>query len=218
MSREVHSDNMVDSYFTKFDYDDQGRITEIEELDSADQLINQHKFTYKGNELIHYEDYWSEMDIKKEGNTIHASYGDDNYIITLNNDSAITKQETKGEHGSTRSDFQYLNGNLVKQTKTSSDSFGSSEVVITYLLDDKKSPFLHCKSPNWIIQSRLGDSGLINNVTEANTMVDNERFDTISYIYVYDNDGYPIKRTEIRKDKELNESKTITTYGYDIKH
>ena len=90
-------------------------------------------------------------------------------------------------------------------------------VVITCLHDDKKSPFLHSKTPKWLLQFKFGDFGLKNNIVERSTISEGERFELISYIHEYDNDGYPTKRIAVKRDKDDNETRIITTFEYEIR-
>jgi len=86
-------------------------------------------------------------------------------------------------------------------------TFSAGEMVITY--DNKKSPFYDFKIPKWYILLCFDVSyGLNNNPTKY---VDEIR--TYTYLFEYNEEGYPTKRTKttkLRDDDNVYEPEVIT--------
>jgi len=91
-------------------------------------------------------------------------------------------------------EYQYEKGNLI----TVSDNAGDCEYYAGgsggYKYDDKLSPFTNCKSPKWLLQILIDDFyASKNNITEHSEGHDN--FILLLYKYVYDKDGFPVRKT-----------------------
>jgi len=203
-----------DGSYTKFEYDVQNRITKISEYDKIGAISKTETIIYSGNDLVRSvaEGDHACANYVKNDNQITIKYYDNDRIyeswawndaceifpltIYLSNDGYPTNYK-----GSMYCEISYSgnytiqNGNVTVHTYESSSSDGSDEGSNNYNFDDKKSPFYHCATPKWwMIRNLTGYYGK-NNVTEIYYGSGKKKF-----TYVYDEEGYPTKRTTILFD------------------
>jgi hypothetical protein len=198
----------------EYEYDGQNRITK-RSIHEDGEIYSTETFTYSGDDLVkivhanpNYPDYKYETVFEKTGNAITF---DDGGTLTLNNDGYPTRYLNECESGdcSDESIYEYKDGNLTKSTYSTFE-YGSkfSEDVYEFnKYDDKKSPFLHCKTPKWAMIFFITTS-LKNNATETKYKHNGEDI-TIKSQYEYDRDGYPTKQTGT-----ANGITAISTYTY----
>jgi hypothetical protein len=177
-----------------FEYDDKNRIVKITGSDGKTTAL-----TYKGDELFSVQG----VKVTKNGNTITLG----NEIFTLSYDGYITKKEDSSNKGYTVR-YHYKAGNIVKVTETLDG--GNGHTIYEYKYDDKKSPFLNCRTPKWFLSYQLNGFGLKNNVTEViytNEFVHDgknvkETLEHYVFSFEYDSDGYPTKETHFEMGDE----------------
>ena len=193
---------------TKFEYDDKNRIVKISYGSQRTETL-----TYSGDELISFEDDYNGLTpISRNGNTIRIP-GENTSVITVNDDGYSIKHEIDAnEHGSEVRTYQYRDGNPVKITVVQTDWEGmTSETVMEFKHDDKKSPFFHCNTPRWFLQYiYFTYFGLNNNVTAVTW----SHGISHKYEYQYDRDGFPTTQTSITKSANGDKTKTITRFTY----
>jgi hypothetical protein len=176
----------------KFEYDNQNRIVKIHK--AAFGCTGTETLNYSGDNLVkstcstakeHNADY------SRRGNVISLENSNGSvYEFTLNKDGYITNIS----HENGNDTYHYQNGNAVKIINHESIPDGeSSEYASEYKYDNKKSPFMNCKTPKWFLQHRFNDYANANNVTAKADK------------YEYDSDGFPTKRTS---------NGTTTTFTY----
>ena len=166
-----------DGYYYRFEYDSQNRIKKISNTGDVFVML-----AYSGDDLA---------GIAKEGNTI--TIGNEKY--DLNNDGFLAKWSYSSDKSSQEVSFQYQDGNMTKVMSESAEYDESWEYVTEYEYDDKKSPFLNCKTPKWFMFSLefneyLFSYGSKNNKTEISG---DDGYTTLEY--EYDSEGYPTKCT-----------------------
>jgi len=191
-----------DGSYTKFEYDSQNRITKISRHENfvektetltygVDGSVKDVKEAFFDGEPITYI-------ITKNGNkiTLRSSGGGEyTNIITIDKDGYPTLMVAGYEESEAWTfPLEYQNGNLIKRIVYTEDG---EEQVINYKYDDKKTPFTNCSTPKWwwwIMWWNHGDDEYCN---KNNIIFEN-------YIYEYDSDGFPTKRTEKNKDGSIN--------------
>ena len=99
----------------------------------------------------------------------------------------------------------WQNGNLTKAEWEREDENGSSAGTVTYIYDDKKTPFYHCNTPKWFWwwfnfsrwngYNEYGDKNYGYNENNIKTETWEEDGSTITYEYTYNDDGFPVTRT-----------------------
>jgi hypothetical protein len=166
-------------YWDKYEYDGKNRISKRSVYGDG-KLYTTGTFTYSGDDLVKiawaypdHPNYDDEEVFEKTGNTIKIDDGG-NETLTLNNDGYLTKYvyEDEGDDWSEEIEitFEYKDGNLTKSKWIYIEDGVKEEEVEEYKYDDKKSPFLHCKTPKWyLIFGFVGDDGFLglkNNLTE----------------------------------------------------
>ena len=211
-----------DGYTTemwKFEYDDKQRFIKLFHYQNG-ELITTKTLTYNGDELVKMEENNIETYFIRNGNIITLTTDpDSDYkdIITLNKNGfiAITKTiydqyDTSGTANPTIA-YYYRGGNLIEAKGLSGPHWMSSEYFIFYRYDNKKTPF-NCKTPKWFLQHYLEkEIGLKNNATKINFSSHHVNIST-SFVYEFDNDGFPTKRRETRiYDGDYEYAETITT-------
>ena len=199
------------NHYEKLEYDDQNRIKKISNNMNMDYL-----FTYSGDDLVrigvkhndHYVDFEPQIfEFVKTGNKITFTSEGINGSIDLDNDGYPTKIEQLPLVIT----FQIQKGNVMKTTKKYTWNGEEGTEVRNFKYDNKKSPFYHCKTPQWYfcmdeldfafsIYSSLSSFGSHNNITERTYPVSDgiSVYDaTIEYIYQFDSEGYPVSCIEL---------------------
>ncbi|MCL2261337.1 MAG: hypothetical protein FWC15_08315 [Fibromonadales bacterium] len=105
--------------------------------------------------------------------------------------------------------FHYHGGNLSKTT--GKDNEYQSDYAIKYKYDNKKSPLSNSKSPKWFLQFFFSEFyfGLNNNIVEYEFNSGGEGDSHITFVFEYDSDGFPTKRT-----KTVDGDTETTTFTY----
>ena len=203
----IEEDNSETS--TKYEYDGQNRITKIDEdilsYNSAGDVVS---VTEANGDVTTYT---------KNGNkiTIHSSWWDD-YSGTRSEEFELNAQGllekytihhtySGGDWYTENYSFEYQGKNVIKLTYSGEEmSIGEYETwlytgSLTY--DDKKSPFYHCKTPQWYMLWRNGFLFCVqNNVNSSNT---SDGYAS-THEYTYNDAGFPLtmKLTHYEKDEE----------------
>jgi len=202
---DIHGD------VTKFEYDDQNRITKITngtyvktitynndgELDSY-VYAHGKNFTYKrnGNKITVYDGktVYGKIDLNAEGLPKNEKYTGDC--------SDCPEQSINRE---------YENGNMTA-VRRQDDWFDN------YTYDNKKSPFYHCKTPKWFLLAFLDYDIKNNTLTNYAWFEYSSTLDSASY--TYNEAGFPLtqkikkKATYEEGGDEKDAGETTTTYKY----
>jgi len=191
--------------YTEFGYDEKDRIIKVTNYTSSGTVVNSTTLTFNGDELVKSESGNTIIDYAKTGNTIAATIsatGSEDYTVTyfLNNEGFLIKAEAPTLNSVIN--FQYQGSNM---NKTLYDINGTV-TTFEYKHDNTKSPFRHCKSPQWfLILNYWQVYGIHNNIVEINIV--NMGIRTVSY--EFDADGYPTKMTVKTGNNEVP-----TTFSY----
>ena len=197
-----------DGGYTKYEYDNENRITKISRHDKSGNIILLQTFFYNGNDLVKVilsgdsdSNVGSTMKFSKNGNkiAITTKNNDSDSIqtatIDLSNDGFPTKYEVKNAVGI----FEFHDGNLTKYSyKQHAQNGETVEGNFDYKYDNKKSPLYYCKTPRWwwiILENR----SVRNNMIEMS----NNSGKKVEYNYEFDNAGYPTKCTTKSNDGEF---------------
>ena len=199
---------------TTFEYDAQNRITKMISDPLGNGLWIETLSYNNAGDLVSYElenCYGnSTRTFIRNGNiiTIHDSQWNDEWIernetLEVNSEGLLLKrmvEETYDDSGSywwwkDVYIFQYQDKNLIKVT-TESESCSNGEIekysrISTFSYDDKKSPFYHCKTPEWFWIDSW--SGIHNNVKTINWS-DGK---SLTCEYTYNDAGFPLTRKVI---------------------
>ena len=196
-----------------FEYDSQGRITKQMEppltatftYNSAGELI---KLIWEREHIGIVET----LTFAKNGNSIlMTSESSGNvYSGTIELDAQGLPVKILGDGNSA---LEYQNGNVSKITFYSNTSIEYGYYTISY--DNKKSPWLHCKTPQWYFMTAFESLGfpfigLKNNPTAIEGDFA-EGWSSDHFVYTYDNDGYPI-------NVAVTETERYGTYHYTISY
>lgn len=195
-------------YYAKLEYDSQNRITKISWYNEDGTTSSMDTFTYRGEDLVKVGD----SDFSKNGNKITSDF----FVADLNNEGYISNLLMKGiwDHQTVQYSYQYQGGNIKKWTKKFTETWEGKTIEGTSLeyectYDNYKSPFVHCKTPKWFMDYLFPKlNGQNNNVDEDYWWIDKGARNysgKIKYVYMYDNDGYPTKRTIKLFDSKGNE-------------
>jgi hypothetical protein len=197
-----------------FEYDNQDRLTKyIRQMTGQPEYVRTYTYNATGD-LVEEKGSDYKITFSKNGNTItyikENQYGSENGEIELNVQGFPVKWTFEGvseeEWYKSTNTYIWQNGN--NTTTESVEEWEEDGVKVsnagtsTYRYDDKKSPFYHCKSPNWVLWWTVGY--FVNNLTSetwANGIT------TITYEYTYNDAGFPVTR------KRSNYSQTAT-YTY----
>jgi len=181
----------------KFEYDNQNRIAKITEefnvqifnYNSAGDLISirherqgTHRFTYT---------------FTKSGNKITIPEGEDSGELTLNTQGVVEKLKYSWE---TRTLLcQYQGKNLIKII-----SEESSEDIITFTYDDKKSPFYYCNTPQWwLVWYQFATGFTLGYIIGHENNIETYSSKTICQ-YTYNDNGFPITQNSYEVDYPEN--------------
>jgi hypothetical protein len=194
--------------YSKFEYDKHNRITKVSRYDSGrNQLESTDSYIYKGEELVKivrdafdFQENNAILDFTKKGNKITIKDGlPSTFTIDIDENDLPIKVEFISEDGSSVStyNFTYQNGNPTKCDYSITEVFDNivliGELFQERAFDNNKTPLYHCKTPKWFLYWYfLGESGQ-NNMTERKN---SNNYQYTSFEYVYDHDGFPVKRTE----------------------
>jgi len=191
-----------DGNYSRYEYDSNNRITKITMYENNNETSST-TLIYNDNNIIK----WNEYTINKSGNEVNINSGVNpgDYFgrLTLNNDGypiEITDGWIESEFYV--SSIQYKSGNIVKMIYPSYD-YDEPPLYCIFTYDEKKSPFINCATPAWWMIKNFSHGYGNNNVIEANYS-DGDRFE---YLYEYDSDGFPTKRT-------VKNSGYTTSYQY----
>jgi len=190
----------------KYEYDEQNRIAKITQYydDKFDHFFT---FSYKSNEISIKSDDNSTYTYSINGNRMTSSRVDYGYetteVIDIDNEGLPEKyvQENLNElynNWTYTANYEFQDDNLVK-LKEKREGKDSWSCITTLTYDDKKSPFYHCKTPMWIL-IWYGSFDSIpsgkNNVLSRNWGSNSS--DGCSYVYTYDDAGFPLTYTIVR--------------------
>ena len=202
------------SWYHKFEYDSQNRLTKYSRYDSSGELLDTKTLAYSGNDLVKVMYNSSVITViyeyTKSGNKITAIPGTQTW--DLNSDGQLVKYAMEIGGNSQIIDYLCQNGNLMKRTYVYNHEAGGTDNFITeYKYDDKKSPMYNCTTPQWYLIDSFIDImiGTKNNMIEEKWSVDSNTGAEIN-IYEYDSDGYPTKRITTYS----NGSKGVTDFAY----
>ena len=215
--------SVTDAYGAmKYEYDSQNRLTKLTYFRNEDPAnpAETNELTYNAEGDLLKREYKSVNPIieftheyAKSGNTITITRKDiglPDYVFAnlyLNNNGYPAKlEEYRNDFigGSTYIlTFSYKDGNL---SKTSYTRFHHTEGITVflndyeYVFDNMKSHFYSVQTPKWFMIMYFGTGGSQNNrinesyfVYESETTRRLER--SIDYVFEYDSDGFPSKRT-----------------------
>jgi len=183
---------------TKFEYDNQNRITKLS-LYRNGNLTRSQTITYSGKDLVKMEEEDNSIhEFVKKGNTIADKEG--TLIIYLNSDETIGKLEEIYESRSQVIACKYKGGNMTNLSV-------EGEIFADYQYDHKKSLFHHCKTPKWYLM-------LISEYAYGNknniTLLNHHWGVTMELQYEYDSAGFPTQCTKTSKwPGELPETVSI---------
>jgi len=194
-----------DGDIMKFEYDSQNRISRV--LSYRDgKLFRTETHTYSDDDLVKITIVYSdapegimEQIIVRNGNTISMSMsmGGENVTgtMSLNNDGyPISSVASIGEYEEQEMIFHFHSGNLTKITVISySDGEKNDEFEVLLTYDTNKSPLHYCKTPRWVMYlfTLNYNLGINNNVIQRI-----EEVATLTFVYEFDNDGFPTKQTD----------------------
>ena len=203
--------------YTKYEYDNQNRITKISSYNKSKTLVGTETFTYMENDLIKvvYEEACNPnietREFAKNGNkitvTIEGGYlnylGTRTYTFELDEDGFPVKLGSAFPDGSYPLIYQYQDGNLIKLINSSQD-YSHQNYSYIYEYDNKKSPFYHCQTPKWYMFYVSNRSGSMNNIVKEIGIAaeDNKVYNETRYKYGYDRNGFPTKRITNSNGKE----------------
>ncbi|MDR2999835.1 MAG: hypothetical protein LBU89_01105 [Fibromonadaceae bacterium] len=204
----AESDGIV--YTTKLDYDDKLRIVK-KTHHRGGILTHTETVTYDGagSVKIAYDNIEAEMTMEAhfaiEANTITVQRSDVSYgteKLTVNKDGKITESITYPDpaYDEVRHIVHSYSGSNLIETKGVSGPGHTHELLEKYEYGDKKTSFYHCKTPKWLLQHLfLYTDASRNNVTKGN--ISHHHGEQINeYMYEYDTDGLPTRRTLTVKD------------------
>jgi YD repeat-containing protein len=196
--------------YRKFEYDSHNRLTKYLKYDSSGELLETRTLTYSGNDLVKVMFNSTVIcEYTKSGNKITAIPGTQTW--DLNSDGQLVKYVGEIGDESQVIDYQYQNGNMVKETYVytyeSGETFGT---ISEYKYVDKKSPMYDCTTPQWYLIYSFIDIMIstTNNMTERKWSVDSDT-GVVTHEYEYDSDGYPTKRTST-----YGNGKEVTDFAY----
>ncbi|MCL2073060.1 MAG: hypothetical protein FWH18_04000 [Marinilabiliaceae bacterium] len=224
---------------TVFDYDNENRISKITYYKPNNEVSSEEAFTYNNvrdlvlkSETNYTYNFAGETTYNKNGNRIEIfkNYQTGGYIgeeVELNDDGLPIKYfEEWSDVPYFYRDFsiyQYENGVVMRvdfecersqMNNTEYEPYGS----IAYTYDNKKSPFIHCKTPKWYLI--VGNGGYNddyrsykNNVLTIERVDNDGKRTTESYTYTYNDDGFPLTR----KTTAHNGYEIIETFKYEKK-
>ena len=206
--------------YDKFKYDIQNRLTIYSRYDSSGELLETRTLTYSGNDLANSVFNSAFLyEYTKSGNIITSIINSENtHMWDLNSDRQLVKYVGKIVGNSQIIDYQYQNGNIVKYTYAYTYAEGGTfETFNEYKYDNEKSPMYNCTTPQWYLIYSFKDISTTNNMTEEKWIVfpntgGGPYEDVYEYIYEYDKDGYPTKRTKT----DNNGSREVTEYAYKV--
>jgi len=195
------------NYFA-YEYDEKNRIIYEGFYASNGNIISSFTFTYSGNDLVKAVTNVNVIrEFAKTGNTINVTRttdGNSEFVQSffLNNDGLVIGSDFQQQDDVYT--FQYQGKNLSKFVNKRNEETISD---IDYLYDDKKSPFYHCKSPQWSMIMFFGGTsyGYYNNIIEVNYNPSIR-----NYSYEFDDDGYP---TEMKTRVHNNEI-LVASFSY----
>jgi len=193
--------------YTKYEYDNQNRITKISSYNKSEILVGTETFTYRKNDLIKVlsEEADNSTKVKtteytRSGKkvTIKRSSNQGPVIdttIELDKEEFPTKFESSGEGWNYLLTSQYQGGNLTKQTTIYKE--GGREIQnysYTFNYDKNKSPFFHCQTPKWYMFYVSHVFGSKNNLIQEIGVAAGQVYNKTDYKYEYDRNGFPTKR------------------------
>ena len=202
--------------YSKYEYDNQHRITIISSYNKLETLVVTETFTYRENDLVKvvYEQASTPTETRefaKNGNkitfTIEGGYlsylGTRTYTFELNDDGFPVKFGNTFPDGSYPLTYQYQDGNLIKLINSSQD-YSHQNYSYIYEYDKKKSPFYHCQTPKWYMLFVSNRFGSLNNIVkEIGIAAENNKvYNETRYKYEYDRNGFPTKRITKSNGKE----------------
>ena len=201
----------------KFEYDDQNRFTKCSFYNRGVATPYQiYTFTYSGDDLVQlkldYVSHHSEStdEYAKNGNQItvtqtwRSSPNVFIYTLDLNSDGTLDKVTYSEDNWSEETAYQYQDGNVTKASyKYIVDGIITDTNFNDYTYDSKNSPWLHCKTPKWLLIWFWGYDGYgsKNNMTASPWEDSNGNGGKAEFAYLYDDDGYPTQRTWKSYDK-----------------
>ncbi|MDR2579067.1 MAG: hypothetical protein LBC70_09740 [Chitinispirillales bacterium] len=204
----------------KFEYDNKNRIVKTSSgrefrtiTYNRDGSVEIARYNFDKSERLATSHFY------RDGNTITVL--DNSQIpetLTVNEDGYIVSSERSTDWMSVKT-YQYQDGNLIKLTDASRQVSSNTEHlhIVEFEYDDKKSPFLNCNTPGWLLQYLAGsvstDLGLKNNIIEVRSDVRGAELTTFKYEYEYDGDGFPTKQT-MRVSHEYGTDEEITFFTY----
>ena len=183
------------SFYEKYEYDNQNRITKIS-MYSDDENVGYTKFfTYSENDLVEVFVLGSTEEYTKIKNKISVTKKNNSgnvystATIDLDNDELPTKIEELNEEYSEIITYQYQRGNMTNRTLKRIQNNETQEFTNKNKFDNKKSPYYHCKTPNWYLIENysVGKSNIIE-VSYGNK-------EKTLFKYEYDRAGFPTKCT-----------------------
>ena len=177
--------------YTKFEYDEQNRITQIISANSNGTLST-NTITYEGDDLVQDRNY----EYIKNENTITLKHKGSNRVSTveLNSDGlpvTWTEEKPFPTHISIVTYFKYSDGNLTERRDVEyySDDDWDTEWN-DYRYNNQKGALYDCKTPKWYLIMFLNQFGVKNNITYHEYWGNNTKYD-----YEFDDAGFPVKRT-----------------------
>ena len=183
-------------YYTKYEYDAQNRITKISSFLNDGTFMETTTLVYSGNNLVKA----GESGFSVNGNKITANSD----AMELNNDEYLAKLTYLWENYTVEQSYQYQGGNIKNRSEKYAEIWDGKRLEGTvleheYIYDNNKSPFVHCKTPKWYMvrwhQPFSGQNNCVEKRTIDKTSGGNNYSGKSAYIYVFDDAGYPIKRT-----------------------
>ena len=198
--------------YDKFEYDSQYRLTKCLRYNRNGELLETRTHAYSGNDLVRITlNSALSYEYTKSGNKI-TTYGPQTW--DLNSDGQLVKYVAEIAGNSQVIEYLYQNGNIVKYSYAYTyEAGGTFESIEEYKYDDKKAPMHNCTTPQWYLIYSFKDISTTNNITEWKANVDADtgvHTSTATYVYEYDRDGYPMKRTATYD----NGSKEVTEFAY----
>ena len=204
---------------TKFEYDDQNRISRILHFFEGETNPYQvETLTYDGYDLVMYEIVYTDEDegisytttivYVRNGNTITITQTSEDSeepqisTMILSNNGLPVRHEHSGENWSEVTTYEFQGFNLTNITEIWN---GETRSSANFKYDSNKSPFYYCTTPKWfLIMLWGGEIGFHNNIIEASW-----DWGKVIYTYVFE-DGLPIKMTGNYEDEEGEEVFTFT--------
>ena len=201
-------------WYSKFEYDNRNRVTKYSEFNDLGTLMEITIVTYNGDVLtrIDYKNlhpfsgrpYDVSSELTKNGNiiTVKRTHSTLNLILTtlylhINNKGLLEKNVEEGGIFSVVNSYKYHNENCVNYTYIYiQEGKIVEEYSLEYKFDDKKSPYYSCKTPKWFwfFTNKNFSAFSQNNAIEEKYGEGLYPEQITRWEYVYDRDGYPIKR------------------------